>query len=362
MITDISAKENLQEAFRTVLDHPIQTFTKKDPTFLEIAGFPNYENVFSSLYQFFLSDKTTGLGNLFLYSLQDCVNDHDFEIKMTSWTAETEVVTKKGNRIDLVILEEGDESSKVVIIENKVYHVLNNDLKDYYNHYEGRERFGIVLSLHTIEGVEKPFVNITHKKWINAIKNRLGEAIGSVQLKNLALLQDFIQHVELYYEKPVTMASLTFLFEQAEKIKRLNELQEKAIEQIKKDIRDQSPENWEPYRPNPTSVALRRKDKDLVIYVTTNNLFTPANHHFKIELWAKGRTLVSAWKKIYENFNAPHEIELSKIDSVGEWALVGSKKYVVGLREITNFGQTAKEKLTTEWEPFVNQFGNAIIS
>ncbi len=57
------------DSFRDLLNHLPEFKEEQYPTFLEIAGYPNYENVISNLYQFFLNEKQHGLGRIFLEAL-----------------------------------------------------------------------------------------------------------------------------------------------------------------------------------------------------------------------------------------------------------------------------------------------------
>ena len=98
-----------------------------EPTFFEIAGFPSRENVFSNFLKFYFNSKEKHLlGTRVLEALLHSIPGIDLGGLETKYV-KREVVTKKQNRIDLIIETDG----YVIAIENKVYHIINNDLADY---------------------------------------------------------------------------------------------------------------------------------------------------------------------------------------------------------------------------------------
>lgn len=114
---------------------------ERRPTFFSIAGFPHYENVLSNVYQFFFSTESShGLGSLFIDALTDVITEGRIQkqtlFNLQRVTVERELSTGNG-RLDLLLHDgpaEGQwkKASTVVLIENKVYHWLANDLDDYW--------------------------------------------------------------------------------------------------------------------------------------------------------------------------------------------------------------------------------------
>ena len=78
---------------------------ERPKTFMEIAGYPHYENVCSNFLAFFFDPEGShGLGSLFLDALLDSVGNAGEEEGLGgNVSVEREVVTGKGNRIDLLI-------------------------------------------------------------------------------------------------------------------------------------------------------------------------------------------------------------------------------------------------------------------
>lgn len=145
-------------------EHQIPTVKKKALTFLGISKQPHYENVWSNIYAFFFNtDEEHNLNDLFINSLLELINENissSFNLK-SSFDIETEVGTKKNGRIDILLSNNND----AIIIENKVYHHLNNDLDDYWYSISQTNKIGIILSLqkvHSNQITNPNFVGITH--------------------------------------------------------------------------------------------------------------------------------------------------------------------------------------------------------
>ena len=134
--------------------------------------------------------------NHFFTSLLDLieVKQPGFDRKCieTEFSVEREVSTKNGLFIDLLlssIIENEEDDSKIneedpdswsIIIENKIDASLYNDLNEYYESTNGKNKIGVVLSLRdestTISAkTQEPFVSITHKELIERVKLNLPE-------------------------------------------------------------------------------------------------------------------------------------------------------------------------------------------
>lgn len=116
------------------LDHNVIPKIKKRPkTFLGIAKQPHYENVMSNIYAFYFNvDEVHGMQDLFINSLLEIINESKLRDQkkvaaISDFEVSTEVSTKKNGRIDILLSSE----DHAIIIENKVYHTLNNNLEDY---------------------------------------------------------------------------------------------------------------------------------------------------------------------------------------------------------------------------------------
>nr|WP_288836354.1 PD-(D/E)XK nuclease family protein [uncultured Flavobacterium sp.] len=186
--------------FKSVPQH------KRMKTFMEIAGYPHYENVCSNILKFYLDPANEhGLKDLVLNSLLHLVDkDFQFDINFEEIEIYREHKTINDNRLDLLILT----NNFVIGVENKVFHHLHNDLLDYNNTvkskcYNSRKPICIVLSLNkltALEDLEKvranSFVNVTYEQLFQNIKMGIGEHLGSSNISFINHLTDFMKSIE----------------------------------------------------------------------------------------------------------------------------------------------------------------------
>ena len=142
------------KALQTFLNqNKIPVVKGKPKTFLGIAKQPHYENVLSNLYAFYFDvNEVHKLKDLFIKSLLELINtsslakDNIVFETFLNFDITTEYTTKNQKRID-ILLQNNDQA---IIIENKVYHIINNELNEYYNEIKAATTVGIVLSLSPI--------------------------------------------------------------------------------------------------------------------------------------------------------------------------------------------------------------------
>lgn len=173
---------------------------------MEIAQIQHYEVVNSRIYSFYLQNTEHGFRDLFLKSLIELIHLKWVNTKPTKpekpffelpgdWNCSTEVATKKGNRIDLWIdwdSKEGDR--KTILIENKIFHFLRNDLEDYFDTPGGKakDKVGVLLTLGEQNAGHEHFINITHEEWLSQIRKNWGEYIPDADDRHLLFLKDFM--------------------------------------------------------------------------------------------------------------------------------------------------------------------------
>lgn len=170
-----------------------------DDGFLEITGQQYRENINSRVYAYFLSQNNyPSVAEKFLTSLLDLIQlKSGKELILEQYSCLTEERTSKGNRIDITLNDPDNKSA--IVIENKINHIVANDLEDYWNHYKylDENKIGILLTLerHEIpDYVLGKFINITHIEWINHMrKNGLASNLPN---KVYTYLNDFFQTIE----------------------------------------------------------------------------------------------------------------------------------------------------------------------
>ncbi|PNW26936.1 PD-(D/E)XK nuclease family protein [Formosa algae] len=182
------------EKLQTFLDqNEIPKIKGKPKTFLGIAKQPHYENVLSNIYAFYFKvNEVHKFNDLFVTSLLELINKDTIHIEsFFDFNVFTEFSVSDQKRID-ILLHNNDQA---IIIENKVYHHLNNDLALYYNDVEAANKIGIVLSLHPINNISHPhFINITHFQLLTKVMSNLGSYILNANDKYIVFLKDFYQN------------------------------------------------------------------------------------------------------------------------------------------------------------------------
>lgn len=168
-------------------------------TFMDIAGIRHRENSWSEIYAYYFSSgEKHGFGSLFIDSLTELIAEKSGTERLVfeNFVVRREVVTKDNKRIDLVITD-GDHA---IIVENKVYAWLYNDLASYWDdlgHIEDYNKRGVVLSLFPVNVGEKDdrYVNITHEELSHRIENNISDHYIHAEAKSILFLQDFMQNI-----------------------------------------------------------------------------------------------------------------------------------------------------------------------
>jgi hypothetical protein len=218
---------------------------KQQPkTFLEIARQPHYENVISNIYAFYFDPhEEHGLGHLFINSFIECVKeqrDHgkSFLDDFQEFIIDTEYGTQDKGRIDLFLYND----KQAIIIENKVYHHLANNLNDYWKTAKKDNRkeesmMGVLLTLtkHN-DQLHKGFVNVLHIDFLQKVMNQLDEYVAEGSNKYLTFLQDLYQNIKNMSEKQLKEQDLKFYLNHADKIQALKQFEEKAFDHIKTEL------------------------------------------------------------------------------------------------------------------------------
>jgi hypothetical protein len=219
--------EQLQEFLNSA---SIPKIKAKPKTFQGIAGQPHYENVLSNLYAFYFDvNEEHGFGDLFIKSFLELIKkadpgkdkqlvfDDGFEV-------ETEFRTIKGGRIDLLLANE----SNAIIIENKVFHILNNNLKDYWDSItkQKKNKIGVVLSLRKIPNTgHSQFINITHHKFIRKVMGNAGNYLPKAKDKYLIFLKDLYQNIINLSMENMDNKDLDFYLKNQQQICKIMELE-----------------------------------------------------------------------------------------------------------------------------------------
>lgn len=195
---------------------------KRKKTFMEISGYPHYENVASNILKFYLDPTNEhGLKDLVLNSLLHLIDeDFQFDIDFEQIEVYREHKTIKENRLDLVILTD----NYAIGIENKIFHHLHNNLTDYRDTvksycYNSRKPICILLSLNKLTSnedivkvKENDFVNLTYDQVFQNIKQNIGGYLNSSNINYINYLLDFIKSIENLTPKTMENKALWTFF------------------------------------------------------------------------------------------------------------------------------------------------------
>lgn len=171
----------------------------REESFISICGFPSMEKVSSNILAFFLdTHKEHNLKNLFVKSLLESVglNAEDYP---EDFESETEVYTKNGKYIDLLLRNE----KRNIVIENKIYAELYNDLKDYYEKASEKDKekpIGIVLSLFPIDESKKKngsenFNFVTYHAFFSKVNENIENYLEKANQKYIPFLLDYFYNI-----------------------------------------------------------------------------------------------------------------------------------------------------------------------
>ena len=202
--------------------------TNEPANIFKICGFPHYEDVCSNILAFFFcSQKGHGLKNLFAKALFETINV-DFN-EITTFTADTQIVTDNQNRIDILITSDDYN----IIIENKIFNPKDNPLDDYNDYVKknyGENVIVIVLGLEKKEmKCSVSYKSITYSDFFANLKKHFGDYISDINQKYSVLLFDFINNIESLIAKPMNTELVKF-FADEENLKMHKNMQEKVKE------------------------------------------------------------------------------------------------------------------------------------
>ena len=283
-------------------------------TLLDIMGCTKLENRWSDLYQFFLlEEEEHGLKDLFIRSLEEligvekgwmknfCVLRED-STRESSLDAEEDCGAKQNNdknshkkekgRIDLLIL---GEDKKAIIIENKVFHTLeDNPLEQYVKTTKEKKWTDIkviVLSLYnnygdinSIDGCE--CLNLTHSDYIIKVMEKLPNYLSEANSFYLLILKNFIQNIINVTNMSATDDELLFFSKEFEYISNIQGLYSRIIREYKLSLNKIEFNGLKPYyksindNDNNQLVYLQYKEwPNLYLTVMLNYLWNKEGHN-----------------------------------------------------------------------------------
>jgi hypothetical protein len=221
------------------LEFPLEI--QREDGFMDIVGVQYHENTITQIYAYFLNTEINPeISRLFLDSLLEVIASKDNRkidnLEFDDFKCNLEVVTSKGNRVDLVIESKTEdefslETKSALIIENKIYSGVWNDLQDYYesNNTNVLRKQGILLTLkkHKIsDDLKDIFINVTHSEWIDQIKSN--GLPSNLSLNKYVYLNDFINNMENLTQSNSMNEDAKFFFKHASKVLRAKKTHDEA--------------------------------------------------------------------------------------------------------------------------------------
>lgn len=172
----------------------------KEKTFMDISGYPHYENVSSNILAFYFNPtEEHKLNSIVIGALLKVIESKNILMvpnkNINNLNAYREYTTIKGNRIDIVL-----QNEEVVIgIENKIDAAVYNDLNDYADTLNkiSKNSIKVLLSLNPNNQIIKDteFINITYQEFFNQLKIDLN-SIPDKKNKWYIYLEEFIKNLE----------------------------------------------------------------------------------------------------------------------------------------------------------------------
>lgn len=345
------------------LDHNVIPKIKKRPkTFLGIAKQPHYENVMSNIYAFYFNvDEVHGMQDLFINSLLEIINESKLKDQkkiaaISDFEVSTEVSTKKNGRIDILL----SSDDHAIIIENKVYHTLNNNLEDYWNSTNVTDniednKIGIVLSLNKLNVTHRHFINITHIELLKRVIQNLGSYFMDAKDKYVVFLKDFYQNSINLSKSEMDSKELKFYFDNQPKIIEVKDFHFAVRTHIINQV-EQACELVDEELQLPTSKGegnkrlrffLSPKNKNLMFTVFFEKLLTPEKWLVLI-VELKNELLINKEQYKAIAFTREEETIIKPefyTDKNPNWCHFAVVRYQLNENEVSNLSQFIVEKL-----------------
>jgi hypothetical protein len=338
----------------------------KPKTFLGISKQPHYENVLSNIYAFFFNaNEVHRMHDLFIKSLVACIAKSDLDHKefgnFDDFKIETEYTTEgneKGKgRIDLLLYN----STAAIIIENKVYHHLNNDLDDYWKSVKletdaTSSKIGIILSLKPVSkdnykafAHKEEYINITHLELMKKVMEKSTSYLENANPKFIVFLEDFNQNIQNMSRSYLEKKDLEFYLDHQQKINELTKFNEEVYKHLVNEIEiageaiedvDLNSLRKTQFNNSRLRYYVSKVHPDLMITVLFEDLLTEKKElHIIIEL--KHSLLKADMKNLFlsQEFTSEEQERLNSDFSESKntfWAHFASNRYVLNADNLEN--------------------------
>lgn len=339
-----------------------------DDGFLDIVGVQYHENTITQIYSYFLNrERNPEISDLFLESLIDIVLVKMKQIERLEFDnlyCHLEYRTKKGNRIDLVIessteIYVGKQSTKsALIIENKIFSGVQNDLHDYYDSVDANKKVGILLTLRPFNissDLNDKFINITHSEWMQRVKSR--GLPTNLSVNNYVYLNDFINNMENLTDKNTMDTEAKFFFQYPSKVLRAKQIHDSAYNYIIVQLKIIAEKlEWSFYGNSWSWRHFWDKKNESEVYfaIALDKVLTeqPELTVF-LEIYKDSLKKETEFRQLLDENGFYNFLEDDKKSSTS-WAHLGFKTYKLQLNELEKLSDYLYDKLQEDFIPAYN--------
>lgn len=331
--------------------------SQKQPIgFLEIIKKQYHENINSSIYAHFINCEEKAVSELFMDALTDLIEEKTKRLfSLGAPYATCEVITQNG-RIDIVIQDRLSE--QVILIENKIFHHLHNDLMDYWNHFNCSEehKIGILLTPypHKVPDVNKEtFINITHVEWIQKVKEK--GIPFNLSNKYTIYITDFVNTIDQFSTNYAMDEQAKFYFEHAQKILKIQETAAAATTFLNNQFELLASKlNWTSHGNSTDWRNFWDEQNKIHSYITviTSNLMRGQKHlQIVLELWDEDKARYQEIEKLLSGH--PKYIQNITRESKGRYMHFIVRDYHLSDQELANLANFIYEKIMDDFAELV---------
>lgn len=288
----------------------------------DILGVKRKETINSKvLAYFFDANEEHGFNNLFFDSLKNVIKNKSEKQNLDAFEGgfivETEVSTiysenenDKRKRIDIAI----EGADWCIIIENKLYHELQNPLDTYWQHFHKKfpdYKIGIVLSLFEVPSNELivnniEFINVTHQELIEEIQKNFLLNEYSTDI-DIFYLREYIKTISSHHPNKKNQDKMNkivqVLIKQRKNIENIENTKKGAIEFIKQELDDIFARKG--FNAEKKGFYFHPKNKNLRFWVNQESIITENYLWFCFEIMNSEKNeienLISDFKKLKLN-------------------------------------------------------------
>ena len=338
-------KQVLSEASKLYKKIPVR---KK--TFMDVSGYPHYENVCSNILAFYFNTtEEHNMNNLVINSLIKILKKNNINIEPIKENdivnVSREYTTLNGNRIDIVL----ENNNFVIGIENKLDATVYNDLTDYANTINSinKKSVKILLSLHNNSKIceNTEFINITYSELCNQLNIDLRNYQDSNN-KWYIFIKEFIKNLENYEgDSEMEDEVLNWLRNNKKELEELDEIKQIAMKSIEK--KEEELKNLLEEKLNLNFIKIWKGNTEMVCYIDS-----PKKYHIDATLNPEGWKIgLFTWsvannnkiKQILQNSN------YNIIEDDGQHRILFKYNYDIDIEEVL-------KKVVEIYEYMVNKF------